>query len=68
MNRSLNIHLTNQKLRALVVADGRSHRELTPNMSLEVRKSENYSVFVRMNSTPSLESLSRLQEMERTGL
>ena len=68
MNRSLNIHLTNQKLRALVVADGRSQRELTQNMSLGVRKSENYSVFVRMSSTPSLESLSRLQEMERTGL
>jgi NAD+ kinase len=68
MNRSLNIHLTNQKLRALVVADGRSQRELTQNMSLGVRKSENYSVFVRMSSTPSLESLSRLHEMERTGL
>ena len=68
MNRSLNIRLTNPKLRALVVADGRSQRELTQNTSLDIRKSKNYSVFVRMKSTPPLGSLTRLQEMERTGL
>ena len=45
MNRSLKILLTNQKLKALVVADGRSQRELTHNMSLEVRKSaESFSL------------------------
>lgn len=68
MNKSLNIRLTNLKLKALVVADGRAQRELTANTSLEVKKSENHSVFVRLSSTPSLGSLVRLQEMERAGL
>ena len=68
MDRSLNIRLANQRLRALVVVDGRSQRELAQDMNLEVRKSGNYSVFVRLPSTSSLGSLVRLQEMERVSL
>jgi len=64
MNRSLVIRLTNRKLRAPVVADGRFQRELTQEMKLEVKKAEHYSVFVRMSSAPSLGSLVRLQGME----
>lgn len=68
MDRRLTIRLSNQKLKALVVADGRSQRELIQNMTLEVRKSKKCSVFVRFSSLPSLGSLARLQEMERAGL
>jgi len=64
MDRSLTIRLANQKLRASIVADGRFQRELSQDTRLEVRKAERYSVFVRLSSTPSLGSLSRLQEME----
>jgi NAD+ kinase len=63
MNRSLSIRLTNQKLKAIVVADGRIQRELTHDVNLEVRKCAKYSVFVRTNSNSSLGSLARLQEM-----
>ena len=65
-NRALMIRLTNQKLRAPVVVDGRFHRELTQEMKLELKKAEYQSVFVRMRSTPSLGSLIRLQGMEHT--
>lgn len=68
MNRPLTILLTNQKLKAIVVADGRLQRELTHDVNLEIRKSSNYSVFVRTSSTPSLGSLARLQKMEVAGL
>lgn len=64
MNRGLMIRLTNQKLRAPVVVDGRFQRELTQEMKLEVKKAELQSVFVRMSPTPSLGSLIRLQGME----
>jgi len=64
MNRPLTVRLTNQKLRAPVVVDGRFHRELTQETKLEVKKAEHYAMFVRMSSTPSLGSLVRLQGME----
>jgi NAD+ kinase len=67
MQRSLVIRLTNQKLRAPVVLDGRFHRELTQETKLEVKKAEHFSVFVRMSPTPSLGSLVRLQGMEHAG-
>lgn len=68
MDRSLSIRLTNPRLRALVVADGRFQRELTQDVKLVVRKAEHYTVFVRTGPAPPLGSLMRLQEMERAGL
>ncbi len=64
MNRPLTIRITNQKLRAPVVVDGRFQRELMQETNLEIKKSEHYATFVRMSSTPSLGSLVRLQGME----
>ena len=64
MNRSLVIRLTNPKLKAPMVADGRLQRELTQDMKLGIRKAEHHSVFVRMSQAPSLGSLVRLQGME----
>ena len=49
--------MTNQKLRAPVVVDGRFQRELMQETNLEIKKSEHYATFVRMSSTPSLGSL-----------
>ena len=68
MDRSLSIRLTNPRLRALVVADGRFQRELTQDVKLVVRKADHYTVFVRTGPAPPLGSLMRLQEMERAGL
>lgn len=65
MERSLSVQLSNPKLRALVVADGRFQRELTQGVKLVVRKAEHYTVFVRLGPAPPLGSLSRLHEMER---
>ncbi len=65
MERSLSIQLTNPKLRALVVADGRFQRELTQDVKLAVRKAQHYTVFVRLGPAPPLGSLTRLHEMER---
>jgi len=64
MNRPLTIRITNQKLKAPVVVDGRFQRELTQETKLDIKKSEHYAIFVRMSSTPSLGSLIRLQGME----
>ncbi len=64
MNRPLTIRITNQKLKAPVVVDGRFQRELTQETKLDIKKSEHYTMFVRMSSTPSLGSLVRLQGME----
>ena len=68
MNRTLRIRLANPRLKALVVADGRSQRELNQTTILEVKKSNNQSVFVRMSPTPALGSLVRLHDMDRAGL
>lgn len=68
MERSLSIQLTNPKLRAQVVADGRFQRELAHDTKLVVRKAEHYTVFVRTGPAPPLGSLSRLHKMERPGL
>lgn len=65
MDRSLSIQLTNPKLKALVVADGRFQRELTEDVKLLVRKAQHYTVFVRLGPAPPLGSLTRLHEMER---
>jgi NAD+ kinase len=67
MERSLSIQLTNPRLRALVVADGRFQRELTQDVRLAVRKAQHYTVFVRLGPAPPLGSLKRLHEMERAG-
>lgn len=64
MNRPLTIRLTNQKLKAPVVVDGRFQRELTQETKLEIQKSDHFAMFVRMGSKPSLGSLVRLQGME----
>jgi len=64
MNRPLTVRLTNPKLRAPVVVDGRFQRELTQETKLEVKKSVHCAMFVRMSSTPTLGSLVRLQGME----
>ena len=42
MDRSLSIQLTNPRLRALVVADGRFQRELAQDVRLVIRKAEHY--------------------------
>ncbi len=68
MNRSLSVQLTNPKLRALVVADGRFQRELTQDVKLVIRKADHCAVFVRTGPAPPLGSLTRLREMERAGL
>jgi NAD+ kinase len=68
MDRSLSIQLRNPKLKALVVADGRSQRELTQDVKLIVRKAELSTVFVRVRPAPPLGSLMRLRETERAGL
>ncbi len=67
MERSLTVSLQNPKLRALVVADGRSQRALTQDVKLAVRKAQHYTVFVRLGPAPPLGSLTRLHEMERAG-
>jgi len=67
MDRSLSIQLTNPKLKALVVADGRFQRELTQDVKLLVRKARHHTVFVRVGPAPPLGSLTRLHEMERAG-
>jgi NAD+ kinase len=68
MDRSLSIQLRNPKLKALVVADGRSQRELTQDVKLIVRKAKLSTVFVRVRPAPPLGSLMRLRETERAGL
>ncbi len=68
MDRSLSIQLTNPKLRALVVADGRFQRELTQDVKLIVQKAKHSTVFVRIRPAPPLRSLMRLRETERAGL
>ena len=68
MDRSLSIQLTNPRLRALVVADGRFQRELAQDVRLVIRKAEHYSVFVRLGPAPTLGSLTRLHKMERMDL
>lgn len=65
MDRSLSIQLRNPKVKAQVVADGRSQRELTQDVKLMVRKAEHSTVFVRVRSAPPLGSLMRLRETER---
>lgn len=68
MDRSLSIQLANQRLKALVVADGRFQRELEADVKLLVRKAKHSTVFVRVGPEPPLGSLTRLREMERAGL
>jgi len=68
MDHSLSIQLTNPRLRALVVADGRFQRELAQDVRLVIRKAEHYSVFVRLGPAPTLGSLTRLHKMERMDL
>jgi NAD+ kinase len=68
MDRSLSIQLTNPRLRALVVADGRFQRELAQDVRLVIRKAQHYSVFVRLGPAPTLGSLTRLHKMERMDL
>jgi len=67
MDRSLSIQLTNPRLRALVVADGRFQRELSKEVKLIVRKAQHSTVFVRVRPAPPLRSLMRLRETERAG-
>ena len=64
MDRPLTVRLTNQKLKAPVVVDGRFQRELMQETKLEIKKADHYAMFVRMSSKPSLGSLVRLQGME----
>jgi NAD+ kinase len=68
MDRSLSIELMDQKLRALIVADGRFHRELTKDVKLVIRKAGHSAVFVRTGAEPPLRGLMRLRETERAGL
>jgi NAD+ kinase len=68
MDRSLSIQLTNPRLRALVVADGRFQRELTQDVKLIIRKAQHSAVFVRIRPAPPLRSLMRLRETEQAGL
>jgi len=68
MTRSVSIQLADPRLKALVVADGRFHRELTQDIKLMVRKAEHSSVFVRIRPTRPLEGLMRLQDKERSGV
>ena len=62
-NRSISIRFTNQKAKAIVVADRRTRRESTHDVNLEVRNGAEYDVFVRTSSNSSLGSLAGLQEM-----
>lgn len=67
MDRYLTIQLTKPRLRALVVADGRSQRELTQDVKLTVRKAQRSAVFVRIRPVQPLRSLMRPHETERVG-
>lgn len=68
MERKLSIEMTNPRLKALVVADGRFQRELTKDVKLSVRKSKHYTAFVRLGPGTPMGSLTRLREMERISL
>jgi NAD+ kinase len=68
MERKLSIEMTNPRLKALVVADGRFQRELTKDVKLSVRKSKHYTSFVRLGPGTPMGSLTRLREMERISL
>jgi NAD+ kinase len=68
MDRPLSIDLMNEKLRALIVADGRFHRELSKDVKLVIRKSGHSAVFVRIGAETPLGGLMRLRETERAGL
>jgi len=65
MKRTLSIEMANQKLKVLVVADGRFQRELVRDVKLRIRKSEHYTSFVRLRRVAPMGSLARLHEMER---
>lgn len=67
MDRSLSVQLTKPRLRALIVADGRSQRELTQDVKLTVKKAQRSAVFVRVGPVQPLKSLMRLHETERAG-
>jgi len=68
MERTLSIRLASQKLKALVVADGRFHRELTQDVKLAIRKSKHYTAFVRLGPGTPMGSLTRLHDLERANL
>jgi NAD+ kinase len=68
MHRPLSVQLIKPNLRALIVADGRFQRELTPDAKLVLRKADHSAVFVRLNASSRLGGLTRLREIERAGL
>jgi NAD+ kinase len=65
MDRILSIEMAKQKLKVLVVADGRFQRELIRDVKLRIRKSKHYTSFVRLGRRTPMGSLTRLHEMER---
>jgi len=65
MDRILSVEMAKQKLRVLVVADGRFQRELVRDVKLRIRKSKHYTSFVRLGRRTPMGSLTRLHEMER---
>jgi NAD+ kinase len=65
MDRTLSIEMAKQKLKVLVVADGRFQRELVRDVKLCIRKSKHYTSFVRLGRRTPMGSLTRLHEMER---
>jgi NAD+ kinase len=67
MDRNLSIQLADDRLKASVVADGRFQREIRKGVTLELRKAERSSVFVRMTPASTLGSLVRLKQMECAG-
>ena len=65
MDRILSVEMAKQKLKVLVVADGRFQRELVCDVKLRIRKSKHYTSFVRLGRRTPMGSLTRLNEMER---
>lgn len=65
MDRILSIEAVSQKLKVLVVADGRFQRELVQDVKLRIRRSKHYTAFVRLGRGTPMGSLARLHALER---
>jgi len=62
---NLQIRLADPKVRAVMTVDGRYTKQLPPESSITIRKSENKAVFVRLNSSFLSRSLARPARAER---
>jgi NAD+ kinase len=66
MDKAISIHLADTKLRGTLVVDGRYQRDIMPNSSITIKRSNSKAVFVRFREATPIRTLMRLPEPEQT--